>query len=399
MLKNKLVVLGVTGSIAVYKAVEICRLLMKNGARVKVIMTRAAEAFVAPLTFETITGGPVGTRMFGQVRSWDIQHISWAQEADLFLVAPATANVIGKVCQGIADDLLTTSIMAATSPVIFAPAMNREMYNNPIYQDNMEKLAARGYQFVEPGTGYLACGDEGKGRLAEPEEIVDYVIKELTMKKDFSDRKLLITAGPTREPLDPIRFFSNFSSGKMGYALAEAASRRGGEVTLISGPTNLTPPPGIRFIPVNTTLEMQEAVFDEFSRTDLVIKAAAVADYRPANPKKQKIKKEEEFLNVKLTSNPDILLELGKIKKKQILVGFAAETEDLVKNAMEKIKKKNLDFIVANDLTRPGAGFEVDTNLVKVINREGDIREFPLMTKKEVSHKILDVLSEKIKGR
>ncbi|RQD77811.1 MAG: bifunctional phosphopantothenoylcysteine decarboxylase/phosphopantothenate--cysteine ligase CoaBC [Candidatus Syntrophonatronum acetioxidans] len=397
MLEDKLVVLGVTGSIAVYKAVEICRLLIKKGARVKVIMTKAAEAFVAPLTFETITGGPVGTKMFGQVPSWDIQHISWAQEADLFLVAPATANVIGKVCHGIADDLLTTSIMATTSPVIFAPAMNREMYNNPVYQDNMKSLAARGYWFVEPGTGYLACGDEGKGRLAEPEEIVDYVINQLSRERDFANYRFLITAGPTREPLDPIRFFSNFSSGKMGYALAEAASQRGGEVTLISGPTNLTPPSGVIFVPVNTTLEMQGEVLKKFPQTDIVIKAAAVADYRPANPLKQKIKKEEEGLNIKLTPNPDILLELGKIKKDQVLVGFAAETENLVENAMKKIKKKNLDLIVANDLTRPGAGFEVDTNLVKVINRKGKIKEFPLMTKRELAHKILEVLLENLR--
>lgn len=396
MLKDKLVVLGVTGSIAVYKAVEICRLLIKRGARVRVIMTEAAEAFVTPLTFETITGGPAGTKMFEQVRSWDIQHISWAQEADLFLVAPATANVIGKVNQGIADDLLTTSLMAAISPVVFAPAMNKEMYNNPIYQDNMARLKDRGYFFIEPGTGYLACGDEGKGRLAEPEEIVEYLEEEFTIEKDYAGRSFLITAGPTREPLDPIRFFSNFSSGKMGFALAEAARQRGGEVTLISGPTHLKPPRGVDFISVNTALEMEEAVKREFPRKDIVIKAAAVADYRPASFFREKIKKDGDSLNLEFKPNPDILKELGKLKENQFLVGFAAETENLIENAREKIKKKNLDLIVANDLTVPGAGFEVDTNLVKVINREGETRELPLMAKKDLAHKILDVVREKV---
>ncbi len=390
MLKGKTVILGITGSIAAYKGAEICRQLVKSGVRVRVIMTEAATAFVNPLTFETLTSGPVGTTMFNNNRSWDIQHVSWTQEADLFLIAPATANVIGKITHGIADDLLTSSVMATTAPVVIAPAMNKEMYNNPINQDNMDRLKSYGYKFIEPGTGYLACGDEGKGRLADPQQIADFALSQLVLGEDLKGCRFLITAGPTREPLDPVRYVSNNSSGKMGYALAEAASQRGGEVVLISGPTCLPAPPGMTFIPVKTTLEMREKALEEFSMADYIIKAAAVADYRPLNFSRHKIKKKEGNLELELQRNPDILEEMGKIKNKQVLVGFAAETKDLFENACNKLTAKNLDMIIANDLGQSGAGFEVDTNIVTIINHRGEVLKMPVMAKRELADKILD---------
>ncbi len=390
MLKGKTVILGITGSIAAYKGAEICRLLIKAGSRVRVIMTEAAMAFVNPLTFETLTSGPVGTSMFNHNRSWDIQHVSWTQEADLFLIAPATANVVGKISHGIADDLLTSSVMATTAPVVIAPAMNKEMYVNSVFQDNMDRLKAYGYKFIEPGSGYLACGDEGKGRLADPQKIVDFVFSHLALKQDLKGYRFLITAGPTQEPLDPVRYISNNSSGKMGHALAEAASQRGGEVVLISGPTCLPPPSGMIFIPVKTTSEMRKKVFEEFPGTDIIIKAAAVSDYRALNVYKHKIKKKEGNMEMVLQRNPDILEELGKMKKNQILVGFAAETEKLLENAQNKLTTKNLDLIIANDLGQSGAGFEVDTNIVKIINRQGEVLEMPIMAKRDLADKILD---------
>ncbi|PKM83739.1 MAG: bifunctional phosphopantothenoylcysteine decarboxylase/phosphopantothenate--cysteine ligase CoaBC [Firmicutes bacterium HGW-Firmicutes-13] len=394
MLKGKTVVLGITGSIAAYKGAEICRLLIKSGFKVRVIMTEGAEAFINPLTFETLSGGPVGTALFNRPHSWEIQHVSWAKEADLILVAPATANVVGKIAGGIADDLLTATIMAAEAPVIIAPAMNKGMYINPIFQDNMDKLRAKGYEFVEAESGFLACGDEGKGRLAEPQKVVDFVLSRIGREKDLTGQKIMITAGPTREPLDPVRYISNHSSGKMGYALAEAACQRGGQVTLISGPTCLTPPFGINFISIGTAEEMRDRVLKEFPGSDIVIKAAAVADYRPVNISEQKIKKKEGGLSLELEKTPDILAELGEIKENQILVGFAAETQQLRKNAVKKLKTKNLDLIVANDINQPGAGFNVDTNIVKIINSREDILELPLMTKRALADKILDLILE-----
>jgi len=392
---DKTVVLGITGGIAAYKGAEICRLLVKSGFKVKVIMTRAAAAFVSPLTFETLSGGPVGLEMFQRPESWEIQHVGWAQEACCILVAPATANIIGKTAHGIADDLLSTTIMATTAPVIFAPAMNVEMFNNPIFQDNIDRLKNLGYSFVEPESGFLACGDQGRGRLAEPQKIVDYLLTVVQGTGDFDGQTFLITAGPTREPLDPVRYLSNYSSGRMGFALAEAALKRGGKVVLVSGPTGLKPPHGVEFVSVKTTLEMREAVKKEFPKADIVIKAAAVADYRPEDISRQKIKKSGGELMIKFLKNPDILKELGALKKEeQFLVGFAAETEELKENALKKLKNKNLDMIVANDVTSPGAGFEVETNQVKVINRKGEVIEFPLMTKRELSDKILDEIAK-----
>ncbi len=387
---DKTVVLGITGGIAAYKGAEICRLLVKSGLKVKVIMTRAAAAFVSSLTFETLSGGPVGLEMFQRPASWEIQHVSWAQEASCFLIAPATANIIGKTSQGIADDLLSTTIMAAAGPVIFAPAMNVEMYNNVVVQENIARLKSLGYHFIEPESGFLACGDQGRGRLAEPQKIVDYLLKVLQQKKDFEGKTFLITAGPTREPLDPVRYLSNYSSGRMGYALAEAALERGGRVVLVSGPVGLKPPFRADFTAVNTALEMRDAVLKEFPEADIVIKAAAVADYRPEDISLQKIKKSGGDLVVKFQKNPDILGELGKLKKQQLLVGFAAESESLAENASRKLKNKNLDMIVANDITAPGSGFEVETNQVRVITRGGEIKDFPLMAKRELADKILD---------
>ncbi|MDO9573472.1 MAG: bifunctional phosphopantothenoylcysteine decarboxylase/phosphopantothenate--cysteine ligase CoaBC, partial [Candidatus Contubernalis sp.] len=359
-----------------------------------VIMTRAATSFVSPLTFETLSGGSVGVEMFQRPEGWEIQHISWAQEACCLLVAPATANIIGKTACGIADDLLSTTIMATPAPVVFAPAMNVEMYNNKIVQENIFRLKNLGFCFVEPQSGFLACGDQGSGRLAEPQSIVDFLLNLLQKERDFEGQVFMITAGPTREPLDPIRYLSNYSSGRMGFALAEAARDRGAEVVLVSGPTGLNPPKGVQFVPIKTTLEMREVVLRKFPETDIVIKAAAVADYRPEEVSGQKIKKSQGNLVVKLKKNPDILGELGQLKKEQLLIGFAAETEELKENALKKLKNKNLDMIVANDITLPGAGFEVDTNQVKVFKRSGEVTEFPLMTKRELADKILDEIKK-----
>ncbi|UNC92789.1 bifunctional phosphopantothenoylcysteine decarboxylase/phosphopantothenate--cysteine ligase CoaBC [Candidatus Contubernalis alkaliaceticus] len=391
---GRTVVLGITGGIAAYKGAEICRLLVKSGYKVRVIMTRAATSFVNPLTFETLSGGPVGMEMFKRPEGWEIQHISWAQEASCLLVAPATANIIGKTACGIADDLLSTTIMATPAPVVFAPAMNVEMYNNKIVQENMIRLKKLGFWFIEPDSGFLACGDQGRGRLAEPQAIVDFLLQVLEKKRDFAGQVFMITAGPTREPLDPIRYIGNYSSGKMGFALAEAARDRGAEVVLVSGPTELKPPQGIQFFPIRTSLEMREVVLKQFPMSDIVIKAAAVADYRPEEVSEQKIKKTQGNLVLKLKKNPDILGELGKLKKEQLLIGFAAETEELRDNALKKLKNKNLDMIVANDITLPGAGFEVDTNQVKVFKRSGEVIEFPLMTKGDLADKILDEIKK-----
>lgn len=391
---DKTVVLGITGGIAAYKGAEICRLLVTLGFKVRVIMTRAATAFVSPLTFETLSGGPVGMEMFQRSESWEIQHISWAQEASCLLVAPATANIIGKAANGIADDLLSTTIMATTAPVIFAPAMNEGMYNNAVVQENMNRLKNLGCRFIEPESGFLACGDQGRGRLAEPQKIVDYLQTVIHRKRDFEGQTFLITAGPTREPLDPVRYLSNYSSGRMGYALVDAALKRGGKVVLVSGPTVLKPPQGAEFVSIKTALEMRNEVLKVFPGADIVIKAAAVADYRPEDTSLQKIKKSSGEMIVKFLKTPDILGELGEIKKEQLLVGFAAETEELKENALKKLRNKNLDMIVANDITVPGAGFEVETNQVKVINRRGEVKEFPLMTKRELADKILDEIAK-----
>jgi len=386
-----MLVLGVTGGIACYKAVELVRLLVKDGFVVQVIMTRGAMEFVTPLTFQTLSGMPVATETFNLTQESEIGHINLADNADLFVIAPATANVIGKVAAGIADDLLTTVLMATKAPVLIAPAMNIHMYENPILQENVRKLRRLGYHFIEPAEGYLACGYEGKGRLPEPEKILEE-IRRLLKKKDLVGEKLLITAGPNREPLDPVRYLSNRSSGKMGYALARAAIRRGAEVALISGPTELEPPAGARLTSVTTAAEMRHAVLEEFSGCTAVIMAAAVSDYRPVDFARKKIKRGKGPIELRLEPNPDILQEISARKNGKMLVGFAAETGELVANAAKKLKDKNLDMIVANNVSEAGAGFDVDTNVATILDRDGTVRSLPLMSKDELAEQILDHL-------
>lgn len=392
MLKGKKVILGVTGSIAAYKAAEILSLLKKRGAEVRVIITESATRFVQPLTFSTLSGYPVASNLFYLSERFEIEHISLAQWADLILVAPATANIIGKVANGIADDLLTTTILAFKLPVIFAPAMNKNMISNPIYQENVKKLISWGYEFIDSGYGRLACGEVGEGRLADLEDIIDRIELFLTDKKDYQGKTVLITASCTREPLDEVRFISNYSSGKMGFALAKAARNRGANVILVSGPTHLPLIKGVDTILVETAEEMEREVFKHFEKVDLFISAAAVSDFRPKERIRGKLKKEDlQELTLELERNPDILLELGQKKSKQILVGFAAETDNLIVYASEKLRKKNLDLIIANDLTQQGAGFGSDQNRAKIIDREGRvIKDLPLMSKREMADQILD---------
>ena len=385
----KTVVLGVTGGIACYKAVELTRLLVKDGFRVQVVMTHGAMEFITPLTFQTLSGQPVASEAFNLTQESEIGHINVADSADLFVIAPATANIIGKIAAGIADDLLTTVLMATRAPVLIAPAMNIHMYANPILQENLRKLRRAGYYLMEPADGYLACGYEGKGRLPEPEIILEEV-RALLRKKDLGGEKMLITAGPSREPLDPVRYISNRSSGKMGYAMARAALRRGAEVALVSGPTGIEPPMGVRLIPVITAAEMRAAVLKEFATCTTVIMAAAVADYRPIAAANKKMKRETGLLELRLEPNPDILKELGAMKDGKFLVGFAAETEDLTANAKKKLNAKNLDMIVANDVTREGSGFDGDTNIATILDRNGASRSLPLMTKDELADEIFD---------
>jgi phosphopantothenoylcysteine decarboxylase/phosphopantothenate--cysteine ligase len=382
-------VLGVTGGIACYKAVELVRLLVKTGYRVQVIMTRGAMEFVTPLTFQTLSGNPVATETFNLTQESEIGHINLADSADLFVIAPATANVIGKIANGIADDLLTTVVMATQAPVLIAPAMNIHMFENPILQENLRKLRRIGYHMMEPAEGFLACGYEGKGRLPEPEAIFAE-IQRLLSKKDLTGEKFLITAGPNREPLDPVRYISNRSSGKMGYALAKAALRRGAEVTLVSGPTALDPPSGARLIAVTTAAEMHDAVLKEFATCTAVVMAAAVTDYRPAAVAEQKIKRGKGPMELRLEPNPDILKAVGQKRDGKVLIGFAAETEDLAANAEKKLRAKNLDMISANNVAEAGSGFDGDTNIATIIDRTGAKRSLPLMSKDELADCIYD---------
>jgi phosphopantothenoylcysteine decarboxylase/phosphopantothenate--cysteine ligase len=398
MLKGKTIVLGVTGGIAAYKAAEIVRLLVKDGATVRVIMTKNAQEFITPLTLQTLSGNPVSTETFSLTQESEIGHIRLADTADLVLIAPATANVIAKLAHGLADDLLTTVLLATIAPVLLAPAMNVHMYAHTIVQENMRKLTSIGYSFIEPGEGFLACGYEGKGRLADPEDIVEEARAALT-KKDLKGERIVITAGPNAEPIDPVRFITNRSTGKMGFAMARVAWRRGAEVTLVSGPTSFPPPRGVHFRPVRTAREMQQAVLEQYPQATMVISAAAVADYRPAQVAPQKIKKGEEKFAIELTRNPDILAELGQQKGNRLLVGFATETEDVLKNAERKLRSKNLDMIIANDVTQEGAGFAHDTNIVTLIDRTGKLESLPLMSKDEVAQAVYDrLLALKTKG-
>lgn len=391
MLQGKHVVLGVSGGIAVYKAVELLRLLTKAGADVQVIMTRNAQEFVTPLTFQTLSGHPVHTELFNLYQEQEIGHISLADRADLFILAPATANLIGRIARGLADDLLTTSVMATKAPVLIVPAMNTNMYENPLYRRNEADLAAHGYHILEPASGDLACGWQGQGKLPDPQTIIE-VATGLFMPQDLGGCTLLVTAGPTREEIDPVRYLSNYSSGKMGYAVAAAARQRGAKVLLVSGPTGLTVPPGVRCVPVCSALEMRQAVFDHLESADMVVKAAAVADYRAAERAPEKLKKGAAEMTLTLQKNPDILAELGQRKNGRILVGFAAETERLLAHAAEKLREKNLDLIVANDITQKGAGFDSDTNIVRLLHANGKVEELERMSKLRVAHALLDRL-------
>ena len=395
MLKDKTVVIGVSGGIAVYKTLDVVSRLRKLGVNVNVIMTKSATEFVTPLSFQSLSQNYVVCDMFEDPKTWDVEHISLAKRADVFLIAPATANVIGKIANGIADDMITTTVMATKAKVLIAPAMNTNMYENPILQRNINTLKELGYNFVEPESGRLACGDTGKGKLASPETIVDEVVKLLSKDQDLKGKSIIVTAGPTIESIDPMRYITNRSTGKMGYSIAKEAIERGADVTLITGPTNLTPPQNLKkLVKIESAKDMYEAVLENLDENDVVIKSAAVADYKPKNYSNKKIKKSDDDLVIELDRNKDIAQEIGKIKNNKILVGFAAETNDLIENASLKIKKKNLDFIVANDLTKEGAGFGVDTNIVKIIDKEGNITEYPKMKKEEVANIILDKIKE-----
>jgi phosphopantothenoylcysteine decarboxylase/phosphopantothenate--cysteine ligase len=391
MLKDKQVILGVTGGIAAYKAVELLRLLTKAGAHVHVIMTRSAQEFIAPLTFQTLSGNPVHTELFNLISEQEIGHISLADRADLFIIAPATANIIGKIASGIADDLLTTTVMATRAPVLIAPAMNVNMYTNPIYRENEEKLRRFGYLFVPPVKGSLACGWEGDGKLASPESIFEAAVAAVS-PRDLSGQTILITAGPTREELDPVRFITNHSSGKMGYALARNAQLRGARVILVSGPVNLQSPSGVEMLPVTTAQEMHTAVMEKVEECTVVIKAAAVADYRPQQRSGDKIKKTGDDMVLQLVKTTDILAELGALKNRPYLVGFAAETGNLNEFAEKKLRGKNADMIVANDVSQTDAGFHVDTNRAVLFFRDGRKTECPLMSKDDLATVILDAV-------
>lgn len=390
MLSGKRIIFGITGSIAAYKSAEIVRRLKAANADVTVVMTRGGMEFITPLTMQTLSCSPVYTETFVLQKDSRIAHIEIVKSADLFLIAPATANIIGKIAAGIGDDVLTTMVLSARCPVLIAPAMDSDMYNNPIVQKNISSLKERDYRFIEPEDGELASGIIGKGRLADIERILSSVIDVLVVKKDLADEVVLVTAGPTREYMDPVRFISNRSTGKMGYALAEAAKSRGAEVILISGPASLHKPAGAELINVVTADEMREEVMKNLQRASIVVMAAAVSDYMPVKVCQDKIKKSGKDINIGLTEVTDILSEVGKNKGDRIIVGFAAETKDLINNAQIKLNEKSLDMIVANDVLNPDAGFEVDTNIVTLIERDGSITSLEKMSKKDAAHRIFD---------
>ncbi|MFE7061951.1 bifunctional phosphopantothenoylcysteine decarboxylase/phosphopantothenate--cysteine ligase CoaBC [Sutcliffiella sp. NPDC057660] len=403
MLTNKKILLCVTGGIAVYKAVALTSKLVQQGAEVKVIMSQSACKFVAPLSFQALSRNEVFTDTFEEKNPSVISHIDLADWADLILVAPATANTIGKMANGLADDMVTTTLLAATAPIWVAPAMNVHMYDHPAVKANMNRLAAFGYRFIEPGEGFLACGYVGKGRLEEPESIVQAVIDHFTT--DFSkpsplrDKKILVTAGPTLEKIDPVRFISNRSTGKMGYWIAEVAADLGAEVTLVSGPTALPDPPKVHTIRVETAEQMYEAVLAQYDRTDVVIKSAAVSDYRPKHIADTKMKKQAGDSVLEMERTKDILKALGERKKHQILVGFAAETNNVEEYAIGKLERKNLDYIVANNVTMDGAGFGTDTNIVTIYRKDGSNLSLPLMSKKEVAASLLEEIASNFEGK
>ena len=391
ILQNKNILLGVSGGIAAYKAAELVRLLVKAGATVRVVMTKNAQEFITPLTLQSLSGNPVSTDTFDLTQESEIGHIRLADTADLVLIAPATANILAKLAHGIADDLLSTLLLVTRAPVVLAPAMNVHMHAHPATQENLKTLQRFGHHIIEPAEGELACGYEGKGRLAEPEQIVECAEITLT-KKDMQGEHIIVTAGPNCEPIDPVRFITNRSTGKMGFAMARIAHQRGAEVTLVSGPTALAAPFGVRLCPVRTALEMQQAVLAHYPRATIVVSAAAIADYRPTQTATQKIKKKDGAFSIPLARNPDILAGLGQDKGNRLLVGFATETEDVLHNAERKLHSKNLDMIVANDVTQEGAGFAGDTNIVTLLDRTGQQEPLPLMSKDAVAHAVYDRL-------
>ena len=390
-MEGKNVVLGVTGGIAAYKACELCSRLRKAGAQVYVIMTKNACEFVAPLTFETLSNHPVVTDTFARPDTWEVEHVALAKRADVFVIAPATANILAKMACGIADDMLSTTVLATRAPILAAPAMNTGMWENAATRENVEKLRARGVRFIGPEGGFLACGDNGAGRMSEPAAIFDAMDQILSPRQDMQGLSVLITAGPTQEKLDPVRFITNRSSGKMGYAIAQAARDRGASVTLVTGPTSLSKPQGVETVPILSTQDLYDEMTARCGEADIVIQAAAPADFTPAEAAKEKIKKQGgEDLILRLRQTPDVAAAVGKLKRPgQTLIGFAAETNDVLKNAAGKLRKKNLDMIVANDVTSPGAGFDVDTNIVTFVTFSGQ-ETLPCMPKRQVADELLD---------
>lgn len=403
MLSNKTIIVGVTGGIAAYKACDVVSKLKKLNANIHVIMTESACEFVQPMTFQTLSNNFVINDMFKEPKTWEVEHIELAKKADAFLIVPATANFIGKLAAGIADDMLTTTVMATRAPVIIAPAMNTNMYTNRIVQANMDKLGDLGYRFIDPASGRLACGDIGAGKLADVDDILAFIVdffEKESEAKDLAGRRIMISAGPTIEAIDPVRYITNRSSGKMGYAIAKRAVARGAQVTLVSGKTDLEVPEGLaKFISIESADDLYENLVGEFDSNDVVIQSAAVADYKPKSYSDKKIKKKDSDLRIDLCRNKDIAQELGKIKGNKVLVGFAAETNDVLENAAKKIKKKNLDFIVSNDLTMQGAGFSTETNIVKIIEADGRIKEYPKLLKSEVGDIILDKVRDILENK
>lgn len=396
-MQGKRIVVGVTGGIAAFKAASLVSQLVQRGYEVRVMMTKSATKFVTPLTFQTLSRNDVAVDIFEEKVPERITHIDLADHTDLFVIAPATANIIAKMAYGLGDDLLTTTILATEAPVSIAPAMNVHMYQNPIVQENLKRLQALGFHVIEPGSGQLACGYVGKGRMAEPEEILNWVETFLSRKQVLKGKKVLVTAGPTIEPLDPVRYFSNYSSGKMGYAIADAAAKAGAEVRLISGPVSLSPPANVHRLEVKSAQEMKETVMEQLAEMDIIIKAAAVADYRPRKVFEQKLKKQQAILTIELEKNPDIAMEIGKRKRPdQFFVGFAAETENVENYAREKLAKKGMDLIVANQVSLPGVGFGSDHNQVKIYDAAGEVLHLPKMEKKDVAERIISLIGERM---
>lgn len=389
MLSGKRILLGVTGGIAAYKSVEVVSRLRKLGAKADVVMTEAATEFVTPLTFRSVSAGPVYTELFAAPKTWEIEHIALAERADAVLIAPATANILAKMALGIADNFLSTVLLAVRVPILAAPAMNHAMYHHPATQNNLQILQERGVRFIGPAHGFQACGTEGDGRMSEPADIVAALEELFAQKESMKGQRVLVTAGGTRESLDPVRYIGNFSSGKMGYAVAQAFAEAGAQVTLVSAPAELPVPSGVKRIPVISAQDMHREVMALFEEQDIVVKAAAVADYRPAVYKEQKMKKKGENLIVELVPNPDILAALGARKKHQFLVGFAAETENVLANGLEKMARKKTDLLVVNDVTAPGAGFGTDTNIVSFLFPDGRKVDLPKMSKLEVARQLV----------